>query len=52
MKAKLDALCKPFNFHFNLSSGNTGDFIRNYIVHLNEERTYILASNFVDCLHD
>ena len=52
MKAKLDALCKPFGFYFISSSENTRDFLCNYIVQLNEERTYILASNFVDCFHD
>ena len=52
MKAKLGTLCKPFDFNFILSSEITGDFLCSYIVQLKEERTYILASNFVDCSHD
>ena len=52
MKEKLDTLRKPFGFHFISSSENTGDFLCNYIVQLSEERTYILASNFVDYLYD
>ena len=30
MRAKLDAFCKPFGFHFILSSENTGNFPCNY----------------------
>ena len=52
MKEKLDTLRKPFGFHFISSSENTGDFLCNYTVQLSEERTYILASNFVDYLYD
>ena len=52
MKAKLDALCNPFDFNFISSSENTGDFLCSNIVQLNEEKTYILANNFVDCSHD